>query len=165
MQLKKSYASREVVAMTGLTARQLEWWDHHRLLPAAIAPHRTAAGGFTERRYSPMDLLELFVLADLRRKGFTVARIRQLIDTLREHFGVRLVEATGEDGSLTLFTDGSEVYARTRDGQFFNVLKDPTQPLLVIGGEDEFKKLSSRARPRRKRKGQPAAPARQSVQD
>jgi DNA-binding transcriptional MerR regulator len=152
MQLKKNYASREVVALTGLTARQLEWWDHHGLLPAAIAPHRTEAGGFTERRYSPMDLLELLVLADLRRKGFTVARIRQLIDTLRDYFGLRLFEATGEEGPLTLLTDGSEVYARTHDGRFFNLLKDPTQPLLVIGGEDGFKKLNSRARPRRKRK-------------
>ncbi len=152
MQLKKYYASREVVTLTGLTARQLEWWDHHHLLHAAIAPRRTEAGGFTERRYTPTDLLELFVLADLRRKGFTVARIRQLIDTLREHFGVRLVEATGGEGPLTLLTDGTEIYARTHDGQFFNVLKDPTQPLLEIGGEDGFKMLHSRARPRRKRR-------------
>ena len=31
--------------------------------------HKTEAGGFTERRYTPIDLLELMVLADLRRKG------------------------------------------------------------------------------------------------
>jgi hypothetical protein len=40
---------------------------------------------------------------------------------------------------------------RTLDGRFFNVLKDPTQPLLVIGEEASFKVLASRARPRRKR--------------
>jgi DNA-binding transcriptional MerR regulator len=152
MRLKKYYASREVVTLTGLTAKQLQWWDHHRLLSPAIAPHRTAAGGFTERRYSPLDLLELLVLADLRRKGFTLARIRLLVDTLRDHFGVRLFEATGDEGPLTLLTDGHEVYARMSDGRFFNVLKDPSQPLLVVGGEESFKMLSSRARPRKRPK-------------
>jgi DNA-binding transcriptional MerR regulator len=152
MRLKKNYASREVVALTGLSAKQLQWWAHHRLLKPAIAPHRTAAGGFTESRYSPLDLLELLVLADLRRKGFTVSRIRLLIETLRDHFGVRIFEVTGDEGPLTLLTDGHDVYARTSDGRFFNVLKDPTQPLLVIGGEERFKMLSSRARPRKRAK-------------
>jgi hypothetical protein len=75
-----------------------------------------------------------------------------LLDTLREHFGIRLFQATDDGGPLTLMTDGREMYARTLDGRFFNLLKDPTQPLLVIGGEDTLKALSSRARPRRKAK-------------
>jgi hypothetical protein len=69
MQLKQHYVSREVTALTGLSAKQLQWWDRHRLMQASVAAQRTAAGGFTERRYSPTDLLELVVLADLRRKG------------------------------------------------------------------------------------------------
>ena len=39
-----------MAALTGLTARQLQWWDSRRLFAAAIATHRTEAGGFTERR-------------------------------------------------------------------------------------------------------------------
>ena len=83
MELKNSYSSREVAAMTGLTARQLQWWDARRLFQPAVSPKRTAAGGFTERRYTPVDLLELIVLADLRKQGMSVARIRKLLDTLR----------------------------------------------------------------------------------
>ena len=60
-------------------------------------------------------------------------------------------------GPLTLLTDGSDIYARTTDGRFFNLLKDPKQPLLVIGGEERFKKLASRARPRKKKKRAPVA--------
>ncbi len=159
MRLKKHYVSREVTALTGLSARQLQWWDRHRLMQASMAAHRTAAGGFTERRYSPVDVLELLVLADLRRLGFTVARIRQLLDTLRECFGVRLFEATDDGGPITLLTDGQDVYARTVDGRIFNLHKDPTQPLLVIGGEDGFRTLTARARPRRKAK-KPGKPRR-----
>ena len=57
--LKKFYTSREVAAMTGLSARQLQWWDSRRLFTAARATQRTEAGGFTERRYTPLDVLEL----------------------------------------------------------------------------------------------------------
>ena len=42
------------------------------------------AGGFTERRYTPIELLELMVLADLRRRHFSIAMIRRLLDTLRD---------------------------------------------------------------------------------
>src|SRR6202007_2056284 len=75
MKLKKLYSSREVAQLTGLSARQLQWWDKRKLFTSAIPSHKTEAGGFTERRYTPIELLELMVLADLRRKGFTVARI------------------------------------------------------------------------------------------
>src|SRR3970040_461555 len=102
MQLKNTYSAREVAAMTGLTARQLQWWDARRLFASAIASRRTEAGGFTERRYTPGDLLELMVLADLRRHGLSVARIRQLLVTLKARFGVRLFEVIGGAGPLTL---------------------------------------------------------------
>src|SRR5918999_1076837 len=133
MELKNTYSAREVAALTGLTARQLQWWDARRLFAPAIAPRRTAAGGFTERRYTPVDLLELMVLADLRRQGLSVRRIRQLLDTLRDKFRVRLFDVIGGAGPLTLMTDGREIYARTTGGELFNLLRDPAQPLLVVG--------------------------------
>ena len=151
MRLKQYYSSRDVTALTGLTADQLRWWERQKLIEPAVASHRTEAGGFTERRYTPVDLLEIMVLADLRRRGFSLPQLRELIDTLGDHFSVRLFEASGDSGPLTLLTDGAETYARTADGRFFNLLKDPKQPLLVIGGEERFKKLASRARPRRKK--------------
>lgn len=152
MELKNSYSSREVAALTGLSARQLQWWDDRRLFQSAVAPKPTAAGGFTERRYTPVDLLELMVLADLRRQGLTVSRIRLLLDTLRSRFGVRLFEAIGGAGALTLFTDGHDVYARTAGGDLFNLLRDPAQPLLMIGGGPSMRELTAKAHARRRRR-------------
>ncbi|MDE3156479.1 MAG: MerR family transcriptional regulator [Acidobacteriota bacterium] len=167
MRLKQTYSSREVAALTGLTARQLQWWDAHRVMAPAVAPRRTEAGGFTERRYSPVDLLELAVLADLRHRGFSVARLRRLIEALRREFGVRLFEATSGAGDVTLLTDGREIYARTRDGRFFNLLRAPDQPLLEIGEGETLKELNARMRARRRK---PAAkkgkgPAKPAAQD
>ena len=151
MKLKRSYSAREVAALTGLSARQLQWWDARRLLSATVASRRTEAGGFTERRYSPIDLYELLALADLRRRGFSVQKIRTLLAALREQFDVRLYDALGEGGDVTLLTDGREVYARTAAGDFYNLLRAPGQPLLVVGGEGQLKGLSARVRTRRKK--------------
>ncbi len=152
MQLKTTYSAREVAAITGLSARQLQWWDARRVFAPAIASKPTAAGGFTERRYTPVDLLELMVLAELRRQGMSMGRIRLLLETLRERFGVRLFDAVGGAGPLTLLTDGRDIYARTATGEFFNLLKDPDQPLLVLGDEPQFKALTAKARSRRRKK-------------
>jgi len=148
MKLKKHYTSREVATLTGLSARQLQWWDARRLFKPAVAPHRTAAGGFTERRYTPLDVLELQVLADLRRRGFSIPRLRRLLATLRELFGVRLYEAIGDGGPMTLFIGGDQLYARTEDGRLFN-LDAPSQPLLMVGEEIAIRPLTARQRKRR----------------
>ena len=145
MKLKKFYSSREVAALTGLSARQLQWWDSRRVFTAAVAPHRTDAGGFTERRYTPLDVLELQVLADLRRRGYSIPRLRRLLATLRETFGIRLYEAIGDGGPLTLFIDGDRLYARSPDGQLYD-LDRPTQPLLMVGGDLPMRPLHVRER-------------------
>jgi DNA-binding transcriptional MerR regulator len=154
-ELKNSYTSREVAAMTGLTARQLQWWDEKRLFASHIAPRKTARGGYTERRYTPVDLLELLVLAELQRQGLSASQLRRLLETLRAQFGVRLFETIGDGGPLTLLTDGRDVYGRTPDGELFNLLRDPLQPLLMLAETDGLRELSARAARRRKRKRSP----------
>ena len=148
MRLKKHYTSREVVGLTGLKARELQWWDARRLFKPAVAPHRTEAGGFTERRYTPMDVLELQVLGDLRRRGFSIPRLRRLLASLHDVFGVRLYEAIGDGGPMTLFIGGDRLYARTQDSRLYD-LEQPTQPLLMVGEELPMRPLVARERKRR----------------
>ena len=150
-ELKNTYTSREVADLTGLTARQLQWWDDKRLFAAHIAPKRTARGGYTERRYTPVDLLELLVLAELQRQGVSAAQLRRLLDTLRTRFSVRLFETIGGAGPLTLLTDGRDVYGRTVDGELYNLLRDPLQPLLMLNGVDTLRELSARTKNRRRK--------------
>jgi DNA-binding transcriptional MerR regulator len=156
MRLKKNYSSREVAALTGLTARQLQWWDARGVFSPAIGTRPTPAGGFTERRYSLVELLELLVLANLRRRGFTVQNIRLLLDTLHTRFGIRLYDAI-EGGSLRLFTDNRDVFARTEAGQLFSLIRFAGQPMLMLG-DDKLKELSARPSSRRKRPVQRRVP-------
>ena len=147
MQLKASYSAREVSAFTGLSARQLQWWDTHGVFPPAVAPRRTAAGGFTERRYSPLDTLDLLVLAELRRRKYSVEDIRRIIRVLRTRFGARPHESLENAGRMTLLTDGRQIFVRMAD-RYFNLLGDPEQPLLV--GEERLKSIKIRRRARKK---------------
>jgi DNA-binding transcriptional MerR regulator len=178
MKLKKLYSSREVAQLTGLTARQLQWWAKRNLFLPAVPSQKTEAGGFTERRYTPIELLELMVLADLRRKGFTVARIRKLLEVLHTRFGTRLYEAIEGGGPVTLFIDpstsagspraksrgnGGDIYARTEEGDLFSILDDAAQPLMMMGEDIKLRQLIARERPKRsesKRKPKLDAPGR-----
>jgi DNA-binding transcriptional MerR regulator len=152
MRLKQTYSSREVASLTGLSARQLQIWDAGGLLSPAIPSHKTAAGGYTERRYTPIELFELLVLGDLRRRGFTVPQLHAIVSILQRQFHMRLFEATGGGGDVQLLTDGQAIYARTARGEFYNLLEAPTQPLLVIGNEGLLKELSGKVRAKRKKR-------------
>lgn len=153
MKLKGHYSSREVAAQTGLTARQLQWWDQRGFFVPSVPTHKTDAGGYTERRYTPIELLELMVLADLRRRGFSVARIRRLLTALRSRFQVRLFEAVEDGSAVTLFVDGHDIYARTSAGEYYNLLENPRQPLLVLGQEPRLKRLTAREHVSRSKRG------------
>lgn len=154
MRLKTSYSAREVAALTGLTARQLQGWDAGRVFLSAIAPRRTSHGGFTERRYTPVDVIELLALADLRRHGFTPSVLKQAMETLRDCFRRRLSETLDDMGELRLLTDGRRLYLRTRQGHLFDLLADPSQPLLTGDGLPMVP-VAARAR-RRARRQKPA---------
>ena len=151
MRLKTSYTAREVAALTGLSARQLQGWDVTRVFPPAIAPRRTSSGGYTERRYTPVELIELLALAELRRRGFTPAALRLMMDTLRDYFRRRLSETLDDAGDLRLLTDGKGLFLRTRQGHIFDLLVDPTQP-LITGEGLSLKPVTGRARPRKRAK-------------
>jgi len=165
MKLKKLYSSREVAQLTGLTARQLQWWAQRKIFLPAVASHKTEAGGFTERRYTPIELLELMVLADLRRKGFTVQKLRKLLQVLKSRFKTRLYDAIEGGGTVTLFVDpstgsgspraksrgdGDNIYARNDAGDLFNLLDDAAQPLLMLGEDIKLRQLIARERPPRR---------------
>jgi DNA-binding transcriptional MerR regulator len=148
LKLKTSYTAREVAVLSGLTARQLQSWDVSRVFRPAIAPRRTSSGGFTERRYTPVDVLELVALAALRRRGFPPSVLRQMMDVLRDYFRRRLADTLDDAGDLRLLTDGRGLFLRTRQGHIFDLLVDPMQP-LVTGDGLPLVAVTGRARTKR----------------
>jgi hypothetical protein len=68
---------------------------------------------------------------------------------LKDQFGTRLFDATGGGAALQLLTDGREIYARAENGELFNLLRSPLQPLLVVGADGTLKELKGRVKRRR----------------
>ena len=60
-----------------------------------------------------------------------------------------LYEAIGDGGPLTLFIGGDQLFARTGDGQLYN-LDRPAQALMMVGEELPLRPLAARERRRRK---------------
>ena len=136
MRLKPTYSSREVAALTGLTARQLQLWDAGGLVAAAIPSHRTEAAATPSagtRRSSSSSCSCSPIFGDADSPSTSSTRSSRI---LREQFGARLFEATGGGGEVQLLTDGAgHLRAHRRAASSSTCCKTPTQPLLVIGNE------------------------------
>ncbi len=119
-----SYTSSQVSERTALTPRQLQWWDEQGIVVPARQGHR--------RLYSAKDLAELAILSDLRRRGFSLQRIRKMIGLLRREFGHRLAELLSRGPGLHLLTDGESIFLCDSERGVIDLLRDTQQPLLAI---------------------------------
>jgi len=151
MQLK--FTSREVVALTGISLRQLQWWDEQGIVVPAREGHR--------RIYSRDDLAEVAVLCELRRRGFSLQKIRRVIRFVQRELGKRLVETVTAASEYHLLTDGRHIYLEDSARGVVDLLKNARQPMLTVCLSDTIervlaplKRTGTQSRPRAKRFGQ-----------
>src|SRR5437879_10205891 len=111
-----SFSSNQVAALTGISLRQLQWWDERGL----VSPARQGRC----RLYSLADLTEISVICELRRKGFSMQRVRKVLRFLQRELGKRLVETLNSGTEVHLLTDGYRIYLETSAGQVFDILKN-----------------------------------------
>jgi DNA-binding transcriptional MerR regulator len=84
------------------------------------------------RLYSAKDLAELAILSDLRRRGFSLQRVRKMIGLLRRDFGHRLADLLSRGPGLHLLTDGESLFLCDSERGVIDLLRDTQQPLLAI---------------------------------
>jgi DNA-binding transcriptional MerR regulator len=76
---QRAFTSEKVRALTGLSSRQLQYWDEQGFL----SPSLCAGKGKGRRRlYDFRDLVSLRVAADLRRSGISLQLIRKAVEHL-----------------------------------------------------------------------------------
>jgi DNA-binding transcriptional MerR regulator len=152
--MQPQFTSRDVVHLTGITPRQLQWWDERRIVVPARVGHR--------RVYSMEDLVEVAVICDLRRRSFSLQRVRKVITFLQKEFSKRLAETVSGSSDYHLLTDGKSLYLETSPQQIVDILKNSRQPMFTICLSDTVrqvraviqssKKASGSVSPRRKKK-------------
>ena len=118
------FTSRDVIALTGISARQLQWWDERGVVRAEREGHR--------RLYSLNQLTEIVVICQLRRKGFSLQGVRKVVRFLDREFGKGLAEIVDRNSEIHLLTDGKHLYLETSAKQIVDILKNSNQPILGI---------------------------------
>ena len=126
-------SSNEVAALTGISLRQLQWWDERGLVVPAREGRR--------RLYSLDDLAEVAVIAELRRKGFSLQRMRKVMRFLRQELGKRLVETVSAGSDYHLLTDGRRIYLETSAQQVIDILKNARQPMFAVCLSDAVRRV------------------------
>src|SRR5258708_28320938 len=127
------FTSREVIALTGITARQLQWWDERGVVKPAREGHR--------RLYSMNHLTEVAVICELRRKGFSLQGVRKILRFLDRELGKGLAEIVGQSSEYHLLTDGTHLYLETSARQIVDILKNSNQPILGVCLSDAVRQV------------------------
>jgi DNA-binding transcriptional MerR regulator len=132
-QMQESFTSQEVIRLTGISARQLQWWDERGIVVPGRQGHR--------RLYSFADLTEVAVICELRIKGFSLQGVRKVMRFLQKEFGARLAETVSGSSSHHLLTDGDSLYLETSPQQILDILKNSRQPMLAICLSDTVRRV------------------------
>ena len=139
------FTSRDIIRLTGITARQLQWWDERGLVVPGREGHR--------RIYTFEDLTEVAMICELRRKGFSLQRMRQVVRFLQKEFSKRLAETVSGTSNYHLLTDGRALFLETSPQQIVDILKNSRQPMFAICLSDTVRRVravvNGRKRPER----------------
>jgi len=131
--MQDRFTSQEVIAMTGITPRQLQWWDERGVVKPEREGHR--------RVYSMNRLTEVAVICELRRKGFSLQGVRKVMRFLDREFGKGLAEIVGRNSEYHLLTDGTHLYLETSARQIVDILKNSEQPILGVCLSDTVRQV------------------------
>jgi DNA-binding transcriptional MerR regulator len=140
--MRRQFTSIEVIALTGITARQLQWWDEREIVVPGRHGHR--------RIYSWDQLVTVAVIRQLRRRGFSLQRMRKVIGFLQREFGTDLAATVSASSEYHLLTDGTHLYLRTSARQVVDLLKNARQPMFDICLSDEVRRVRAEIQSRKK---------------
>jgi DNA-binding transcriptional MerR regulator len=129
------FTSSDVARIAGVSLRQLQWWDERKVVSPRHEGHK--------RVYRPNEVIEVTVIAELRRKGFSLQKIRRVLRFLQREMGKRLSDVTGADSSLHLLTDGKNIYLEDSESRIVDILKNARQPMFLVCVTDQVRRLDT----------------------
>jgi DNA-binding transcriptional MerR regulator len=131
---ERTYSSSEVAQVAAVSLRQLQWWDERKVVSPRHEGHR--------RIYFPAEVIEITVIAELRRKGFSLQKIRRVLRFLQKEMGRRLAEVMQASSDLHLVTDGKSIFLEDQQDRIIDILKNARQPMFLVCVTDQARRLS-----------------------
>jgi len=149
----EGYNSTQVARICSVSLRQLQWWDERKVVSPRQNGHK--------RIYAAEEVVEISVIAELRRKGFSLQKIRRVLRFLEKDMGKRLSETLNASSEVHLLTDGKNIYMEEAPDRIVDLLKNARQPMFLVCVTDQVKRLGTAAE-RKPAKSETAAPARKT---
>jgi len=131
----QGFNSSDVARICGVSLRQLQWWDERHVVSPRQDGHK--------RIYMPQEVVEISVIAELRRKGFSLQKIRRVLRFLQKDMGKRLSEALEGSSDIHLLTDGKSIYLEETPNRIIDLLKNARQPMFLVCVTDQVKRLTA----------------------
>src|SRR3984957_4444589 len=133
----EGYNSSEVARICGVSLRQLQWWDERSVVSPRQDGHK--------RVYMKEEVVEISVISELRRKGFSLQKIRRVLRFLQKDMGKRLSDALAAASDVHLLTDGKSIYLEDAPDRIIDLLKNARQPVFLVCVTDQVKRLTAGA--------------------
>jgi len=127
-----AFSSAEVSQITGISCRQLAYWDITGLLKPSVRP---ALGRGSRRLYSIRDLVELKVIIRLLNSSLSLQRVRNSLQF------IKVLPEPLED--VIILTDGNTIYLY-KDKEIFLDTLNQGQTVLRIVVEDLITELEEK---------------------
>ncbi|HZD30844.1 MAG TPA: MerR family transcriptional regulator [Candidatus Angelobacter sp.] len=131
--MSPTFTSRDVVQLTGISLRQLQWWDECGIVVPAREGHK--------RIYSFDDLAEIVIICELGERGFSLQKIRRVVRFLRRELGKRLVDTIRAASEYHLLTDGRHIFLEDSARGVVDLLKNSRQPMLAVCLSDTVQRI------------------------
>jgi DNA-binding transcriptional MerR regulator len=131
---EQTYTSSDVSRIAQVSLRQLQWWDERKVVSPRHEGHK--------RVYSAEEVVEVTVIAELRRKGFSLQKIRRVLRFLQREMGKRLAEVLQGDHDVHLVTDGKSIYLEDNSERIIDILKNARQPMFLVCVSDQVRRLN-----------------------
>ncbi len=129
------FTTSDVSRIAQISLRQLQWWDERKVVSPRKEEHK--------RLYLPAELIEIMVVAELRRKGLSLQKIRRVLRPLQRRIGTRLNKIVSSKFSLYLLTNGKSIYLEEGQEGVIDLLQNAREPMWLVCVSDQVKRLAS----------------------
>lgn len=128
----RTYRTIQVSELAQVSLRQLQWWDETRV----VMPEQ-----FARRRIYTFDqVLQIMVIAEFRRKGYSLQRVQTLLRRFPQWFS-RASKKYGPESirRLHVVADGRSVSLEREEDDIIDILKRATAGTAIVSVGDQVR--------------------------
>ncbi len=127
------YSSLDVAGLTGVSLRQLQWWDEQGVVTPMQKGRR--------RLYNPTEVLLVSVIVGLRRKKLSLQKIRKVVDELKGDKSIAELATEPAVSEVYLLTDGDHVSLQDSVQRIIDIQVESPTPMTLLCVSDLLRKL------------------------